>query len=131
MSEDSKRSKKTSDLAHNIWLAGLGAYGRAWDGTKDTIKRVEKGSSAIFDELVSKGEDLEKEAQQTVTKVAKSAENFSIEERINRVRDSFSLSPINRSDKKLEVVLSELKALRNDVKSLTEEVRILKSGDDK
>ncbi len=57
MSKDKKRS--TTDTARRIWLAGIGAYGRAFTEAQGAIKDVTGKSSDVFDELVQKGEMIE------------------------------------------------------------------------
>ena len=57
MSKDKKRS--SAESARRIWLAGIGAYGRAFTEAQEAIKDVTGKGSEIFDELVQKGEMLE------------------------------------------------------------------------
>jgi len=71
MSEKSKKGptgpKKDMDVARKIWLAGVGAYGRAIGDAQEAYAKVGKETSRVFEELVGKGEELEG----TVTSVAK------------------------------------------------------------
>jgi len=58
--KDAKKSKPISgDTARKIWLAGIGAYGKAFDEAQETFSKVSAGTSKVFDELVQKGEVLE------------------------------------------------------------------------
>lgn len=60
MSEKKDKSKRsTTDTARRIWLAGIGAYGRAYTETKEAIKDASGEASEVFDSLVQKGEMLE------------------------------------------------------------------------
>lgn len=64
----SDKSKKDMDIARKIWLAGIGAYGRAVDDATEAYAKVGKETSKIFEDLVGKGAELEG----TVASVAKS-----------------------------------------------------------
>ena len=58
MSED-KKKRSSSERARRIWLAGLGAYGRAFTETKEALKDVTGEASDVFDDLVQKGQMVE------------------------------------------------------------------------
>jgi hypothetical protein len=85
--KDVKVTEKASDIAKNIWLAGLGAYGKAFDEAQERYEKVSKDSSRLFDDLVAKGKKLE---GTTSTKLsnARSSTTTSLEERISKVRHS-------------------------------------------
>lgn len=67
MSDD---ANKDMDLARKVWLAGIGVYGRAMGDAQEAYSKMGKETSKAFDELVSKGEDLE-------AKVADVAKSYS------------------------------------------------------
>ena len=58
-----KSSKKANpmsgDTARRIWLAGIGAYGKAFSDTQEALSKVTGGTSKVFDELVQKCEVIE------------------------------------------------------------------------
>jgi len=59
--KDKKSTQRTNtETARRIWLAGIGAYGRAFTEAQEAIKDVTGKSSEIFDELVQKGTMIEK-----------------------------------------------------------------------
>ena len=60
--EKSKVTDKASEIAKNIWLAGLGAYGKA---VEDAQGRLEKALEPpkLFGDLVRAGTALEEEAK--------------------------------------------------------------------
>ena len=92
MSDDkSSVSDKASEIAKNIWLAGLGAYGKAFDDAQDRIDRAAKEPPRLFRELVQKGSKIEDEVRDSLSNIRRSSA-VSVEERINRVRESFSLN---------------------------------------
>ncbi len=47
------------DVAHKIWLAGVGAYGKAYDVAADGVGKVSGQSEVLFDDLVKRGEEIE------------------------------------------------------------------------
>ncbi len=84
--EKSKMADKASEIAKNIWLAGVGAYGRA---VEDAQGRLEKAMEPpkLFRDLVKAGSALEDEARDAIE--AGAAARSSVEERIARVRENF------------------------------------------
>ena len=65
-----KKNKKSStsipelsstEMAHKIWLAGVGAYGKAYDKAIESSKAFNKQSTELFEELVQQGQEIEKE----------------------------------------------------------------------
>ena len=126
MSKDSKPGERASELARNIWLAGLGAYGRAWDEAQGTIQKVEKETAKLFEDLVAKGEKLEQETEQKVREVAEVSANFSIEDRLTKIRESFGFSPSAGVDTgAMESLTEEVQSLTKKVEALTGEIRKL------
>lgn len=86
MSDDKKVTDKAGEIAKNIWLAGVGAYGKA---VEDAQGRIEKAMEPpkLFRDLVKAGSALEDEAREAL-ETASSARG-SVEERISRVRENF------------------------------------------
>ncbi len=54
-----KSKRSTTDTARRIWLAGIGAYGRAFTEAQEAIKDMSGETSRVFDDLVQKGEFIE------------------------------------------------------------------------
>ncbi|NNC35840.1 MAG: hypothetical protein EX271_01425 [Acidimicrobiales bacterium] len=57
--ESKKANPISGDTARRIWLAGIGAYGKAFSEAQETLSKVSGGTSKVFDELVQKGEVIE------------------------------------------------------------------------
>ena len=74
---------KAGDFARNIWLAGVGAYGRAVEEAQGRLEKAMEPPK-LFRDLVKIGAALEEEARETTE-----AARHSVEERINRVRENF------------------------------------------
>lgn len=119
--EIKEMAEKASDLAKNIWLAGLGAYGKALDEAQGQYEKVSekvnKESTRLFDELVAKGKKLEGETSHKLHEV-KEKSTATLEERLSQVKGSLSFtskntdltSQIEDLSSKLDLVLEALGA---------------------
>ncbi len=118
--KDTKLTEKAGDIAKNIWLAGLGAYGRAFDEAVAQYDKVSRDSSKLFDELVEKGRKLDGTNQSKLAK-AKTKTTATIEDRISKVRSSVNLSAFTggSSDK------SKIEELNGKVDELSEKLDAL------
>ena len=87
--EKSKVSDKASEIAKNIWLAGVGAYGRAVDEAQGRLERAMEPPK-LFRDLVKAGSALEEDARNALETSSASAIS-SVEQRINRVRENFHM----------------------------------------
>jgi polyhydroxyalkanoate synthesis regulator phasin len=115
MSEDKpKVSDKASEIAKNIWLAGLGAYGKAFDEAQGRLDKAAKEPPRLFKDLVEKGTQLEDEVRDSLSNIRKSSTS-SVEERINKVRENFTL--LGRGDELAEIS-AKLDALTAKVDAL-------------
>lgn len=104
-----KKPAHSPDTARKIWLAGIGAYGRAFSEAQESIAKLSGESARVFEDLVAKGEAIEKkveaEGRKVAARVAPGAHAF--DERIKRMRERIGLA--------------------DDHHSLADEVRDLKS----
>ena len=94
--EKSKVTDKASEIAKNIWLAGVGAYGKAAGEAQDRLEKAGVETPKLFKDLVKAGAALESEAKKGLS--SSQSASSSVEERINRVRENFSLNRLGRSD---------------------------------
>ena len=85
--EKSKVTDKASEIAKNIWLAGVGAYGKAVEDAQGRLEKAGMEPPKLFKELVKAGSALEDEAREALETTT--AARNSVEERINRVRENF------------------------------------------
>ena len=118
MSDDKGNvSDKASEIAKNIWLAGLGAYGKAFDEAQDRLDKATKEPPRLFKDLVKKGEELEEEVRDSLASIRKTSTS-SVEERIRKVRENFNLNLTNRSAELTEIN-AKLDALTAKVDALS------------
>ena len=87
--EKSKVADKASEIAKNIWLAGVGAYGKAVDEAQGRLEKAMEPPK-LFRDLVKAGAALEEDAKDALEGASENAKS-SVEQRINRVRENFHL----------------------------------------
>lgn len=90
---------KGLDVAHKIWLAGVGAYGKAYDVATEGVGKVSGQGEVLFEDLVSRGEEIESD----------------VRARLN------SNSAIVKMSEQMSRVAEEASKVRGRVKEATEE----------
>ncbi len=108
MSDEKKVTDKASEIARSIWLAGVGAYGKAVEEAQGRLEKAMEPPK-LFRDLVKAGTALEEDARESTM-----AARHSVEERINRVRENFH----NQRPARIE----DLMALHKKVDQLTRKV---------
>ncbi|GAA5315803.1 MAG: hypothetical protein AseanaTS_10080 [Candidatus Pelagadaptatus aseana] len=104
-------------LAKKIWLAGLGAYGRSLDGVQNRYEKLSEESQKLFDELVSKGEELQSDTTDLVKDKVKEG-NSRLEARIEELRERLSLT--TSIDKRLADVNAKIDRLSKRLSKKTD-----------
>ena len=91
--ETSAEEKRgTGETARRIWLAGVGAYGRAFTEAQEALKDVTGKTSEVFDDLVQKGEMIEMAVSSKRKDLMKKAgvPSLDMEDRIAKMRSRLS-----------------------------------------
>jgi len=123
----SDNKNKSGDTARKIWLAGIGAYGRAFSEVQGGLSKAGKSTSKVFDDLVQKGEVLEtivthkgKEAFDKVSdKVSdKMGDGFDVDERIAKMRDRLKRGYGSRDGNDVGARLDAIEAKLDEVLKL-------------
>ena len=113
MAKDDKKApeKKPTDTARRIWLAGIGAYGRALTEAKGAVDDLTGKSSEVFEDLVQKGEMLEKVVEYKGKEMIEKSgvKDFDINDRIKAMREKLSGGKGDRVEE-LEAQVAELNA---------------------
>lgn len=109
--EKNKVTDKASEIAKNIWLAGVGAYGKAVDEAHGRLERAMEPPK-LFRDLVKAGSALEEDARGAMEATASA--KSSVEQRINRVRENFHMQRPAR--------IEDIAALQKKVEQLTRKV---------
>ena len=127
MADDkSKVTDKAGEIAKNIWLAGVGAYGRAVDEAQGRLEKAGVEPPKLFRDLVKAGAALEEEARGAIE--AGQNARSSVQERINRVRESFNLQRPARGEDLL-ALHEKIDRLSHRIDALTEALgEALKAG---
>lgn len=126
---------QTRDVAYKIWLAGVGAYGRAFEGAAQSAAKVAEGSSEMFEDLVKRGAKIESEmktrlsknetlsrATDTVAKAAEVVTDFQekateqMEARMERMR---SLLGLPRAGNATSALHSKIDRLEDEIAELS------------
>lgn len=71
---------KGLEVAHKIWLAGVGAYGKAYDVATEGVGKVSGQGEVLFEDLVARGEEIESDVRARLnsnTAIAKMSEQMS------------------------------------------------------
>ena len=112
-------AKTPADTARKIWLAGIGAYGKAFTDATESLAKVSGDTSRVFDELVAKGEEIEDTVEARGRELAKrvTAPSFSIDERIKEMRARLKLGDDDDEDR-LEAIEARLDAIEDKLDAL-------------
>ncbi|WP_299074013.1 phasin family protein [uncultured Paraglaciecola sp.] len=110
---DSIKGKVTEaeEFARNIWLAGLGAYGKSFDEAQGRYEKMSAEATKLFEELVVKGSKIESEAKDKFQVKDK------VETRVAEVRQKLGLDKVS-ADQKVEELSAKIDALTDAVAKL-------------
>lgn len=98
--ETEAEKRGTGETARRIWLAGVGAYGRAFTEAQEALKDVTGKTSDVFDDLVQKGEFIESAVSSKRKDLMKKAgvPSFDMEDRIAKMRSRLSRGEDSSAD---------------------------------
>jgi len=145
-------TSQVQDYAHEIWLAGLGAFamaqqegGKLFDQSRKTVEetsnKVLGESNKMFERLVKEGSKLEGKGRKTVNETV-SGVRGDVEDRVGKVRESAQSNwdklekvfeqRVARALSRLGVPTSdEIRQLSDRVAELNKEVRALSASQKK
>ncbi|MBU2604839.1 MAG: phasin family protein [Alphaproteobacteria bacterium] len=117
----------SADMAHKIWLAGVGAYGKAYDSALAGANVLNTQSADVFEDLVKRGAEIENDvrsrlggdervlkAGQQMAKAAAGAREFQVqardqfESRMDRMRDLLGVKGLGTKGEKIHKKLEKL-----------------------
>ena len=107
------------DMARKIWLAGIGAYGRAFSDAQESLARVSDETSKYFEDLVKRGEEIEDTVETRGRELAErmKAPGFSMEERIKEMREKLKLGAVG-GESRLDAIEARLVAIEEKLDAL-------------
>jgi len=105
-------------MARKIWLAGIGAYGRAFSEAQQSLAKVSGDSSRVFDDLVAKGEEIEDTVESHSRELAQRVKtsSFSIDDRIKKMRTRLKIG--DDDDDRLDSLETRLAAIEHKLDML-------------
>ncbi len=107
------------DMARKIWLAGIGAYGRAFSDAQESLARVSDETSKYFEDLVQRGEEIEDTVETRGRELAErmKAPGFSMEDRIKEMREKLKLGAVG-GESRLDAIEARLVAIEEKLDAL-------------
>lgn len=119
--KNKKSPPRTTDIARKIWLAGIGAYGKAFTEAQGSLAKMSEESTRLFDDLVAKGEEIEETVEERGREIAErvKAQDFSIDDRIKKMRARLNLSQERREDR-LDAIEKRLSAIEQALAALAD-----------
>lgn len=112
--KDTQSRKLSADnierMAKQIWLAGLGAYGRSFDEVQTRFEKMNTDSQNLFEELVSRGEKLQSD---TENKLKEGKDD--VESRIEKLKKFVKRSGDSEVTDQISDVNRQLSEQLNDV----------------
>lgn len=123
----SDKPKKELDVARKVWLAGIGAYGRAIGDATEAYAKMGRETTKVFEELVGKGEELEgKVSMAAKAYVPEFAEKqrAQVEDRMERMKAALGLSEATADQQEhIERIEERLDALEEKIDAILEAVQ--------
>ena len=87
----SKKDPAQESLARKIWLAGLGAYGRAVTDAAENVAKASAETAKKFEELAQRGADIEAKTSEIMTSKVNLFDRPPLEDRLAAFRTAFGL----------------------------------------
>jgi predicted flap endonuclease-1-like 5' DNA nuclease len=132
----------SADMAHKIWLAGVGAYGKAYDSALAGANVLNTQSADVFEDLVKRGAEIENDvrsrlggdervlkAGQQMAKAAAGAREFRVqardqfEARMDRMRDLLGVKGLGTKGEKIH---KKLEKLEDEVSEIASKAKAFK-----
>ena len=104
---------KVQGFARNIWLAGLGAYGKGYETVTDKLDKAYEESNQLFNDLVTKGTEVQTSLE------AKLSAKSRFEDKVDEVREKLGLNS-DVSDAQIDELTAKVEALTAIVTELAE-----------
>lgn len=102
-------------IAKEIWLAGLGAYGRSFDQVKTLSNKISDKGQKFFDKLVARGEKVQSKAEEKIKEGKSDLENR-FESRIEKLKSYVPTSANTEIKEQLGKVSRKLDTLNKELK---------------
>jgi polyhydroxyalkanoate synthesis regulator phasin len=104
---------KVQSFARNVWLAGLGAYGKGSESLTKKLDQTYEQSNQLFNDLVSRGTEIQ------ATIEAKIKEQSLFETKVDEVREKLGLTG-GVTDQQIEELTAKVDTLTTIVTQMAE-----------
>lgn len=110
------------DVARKIWLAGVGAYGRAFSEAQESIAKVSGDTSKLFEDLVERGAEIEDTVETRGRAIAErvTSSSFSMDDRIRDMRERLKRAS-SGDDDRLGAIEARLASIEEKLDRLLEQ----------
>ncbi|MFT5163217.1 MAG: poly(hydroxyalkanoate) granule-associated protein [Alteromonadaceae bacterium] len=105
---------KVNKFARNVWLAGLGAYGRSTETVTGKLDKAYEESNQLFNDLVTRGSEI----QATIDDKIKEKNVF--ERKVDEVREKLGLNQ-SVSEQQIDELTAKVDALTTVVTTLAQQ----------
>lgn len=113
-----KKPAKEMDIARKIWLAGIGAYGKAIGDATEAYAKMGRETTKVFEDLVGKGAELEGKVSTAATTAAMryapdvEKQRALVEDRMERMKAALGMSEVAADQKdQMEGIEARLDAI--------------------
>lgn len=119
-------------VARNLWLAGLGVYGAAFDEAMKRSEGSRKRAEELFGTFINKGTVVEEQTRDAVSKArdevtkARETANLNLEGQVEKLRASLKF-PFVPTATRVEELEAEVAALTKKVNTLSRAPRAAKA----
>ena len=113
------KASQAEVMTRNVFLAGLGAYGKSFEETKSRFESLSTESSKMFSDLVAKGEILETQGKSKFSEVqSKISAKADVNTRVEALRSKLGLNKTS-DDQKIEALNTKIDSLTAAIAKLT------------
>lgn len=105
---------KVQHFARNVWLAGLGAYGKGSESLTEKLDKAYEESNQLFNDLVTKGTEI----QTSLETKLKAQTNF--ESKVDEVREKLGLGQ-QATEQQIDELTAKVEALTDIVTQLAQQ----------
>ena len=120
------KASQAEVMTRKVFLAGIGAYGKSFESSKNRFESLTTESNKMFTDLVARGEKLETESRSKFAEVqTKISAKADLNKRVAVLRSKFGLNPTD-ADEKIEALNAKIDLLTAAVAKPTVKVAATK-----
>lgn len=108
---NASKAQEEGEIARKVWLAGVGAYGRAISEAQESLSRFGLGTSKMFDDLVRRGQEIEEgleSRRRDLSDKLGSSVGVPFQDRVNEMREKLKRHVVRGDDTRLAEIEARL-----------------------